>query len=161
MVKLAHHKTLGSFFLNHPPIRKFNVQVQEPDHPLMKDLPASFEVMDELYMIEMLDTDSTVLLTTHLPENPAPNFGFSYTSDTSLMADGKNRVIGYVRQVGDGAVCYWALGHCHSPTTNSQPFVDTSVDPDGTTPLLFRGVWESREFMQLLNNTIHWAASSA
>lgn len=46
MVKLAHHATLGSFFLNHPPIRKFKVEVQDPHHPLMQGLPSAFEVVD-------------------------------------------------------------------------------------------------------------------
>ena len=28
MVKMSHHTTLGSFFLNHPPLRKFRVLPQ-------------------------------------------------------------------------------------------------------------------------------------
>ncbi len=32
MVKSSHHATLGSFFLNHPPVRKFRVDVADPDH---------------------------------------------------------------------------------------------------------------------------------
>ena len=66
-------------------------------------------------------------------------------------------MLGYVREVGDGAVAYWAMGHCHSPTTNAQRFVDESVDADGTTPKTFRGVWETTEFQQLLYNSIDWA----
>ena len=159
MVKLAHHQSLGTFFLNHPPIRKFTVKVQNSAHPLMKDLPLSFEVEDELYMLEMQDPDALILLTTELPENPAPGFGFSYDEDTSLLEDGKSRVLGYVRDVGEGGVAYWALGHCHSPSTNSQPFVDSTVAADGTTPLTFHGVWETKEFKQLLTNTINWAAA--
>ena len=89
-----------------------------------------------------------------------PGFGFAYDADTSLLEDGKTRVLGYVREVGDGSVVYWALGHCHSPATNSQPFVDTSVAEDGTTPMTFRGVWETSEFQQLLGNSISWALNS-
>ena len=51
MVKTSHHATLGSFFLNHPPLRKFQVDVANQEHVLTKGLPASFEVMDELYLI--------------------------------------------------------------------------------------------------------------
>jgi type 1 glutamine amidotransferase len=161
MVKLAHHHTLGAFFLNHPPIRRFRVDVQESNHPLMKNIPSSFEVVDELYLIEMLDEHAKVLLTTELPEDPSPpGFGFAYDADTSLLEDGKTRVLGYVREVGAGAVVYWALGHCHSPATNSQPFVDTSVAEGGTTPTTFRGVWETSEFQQLLGNSITWALNS-
>ena len=160
MVKLAHHATLGSFFLNHPPIRKFKVEVQDANHPLMQGLPSAFEVVDELYLIEMQDLNAKVLLTTELPEDPSPaGFGFAYDEDTSVQEDGKTRVLGYVREVGDGAVAYWAMGHCHSPTTNAQPFVDESVAEDGTTPKTFRGVWETTEFQQLLNNSINWAMS--
>lgn len=158
MVKLAHHQTLGSFFLNHPPVRKFTVKIEDSGHPLMQDMPASFEAVDELYMIEMQDPNAKVLLTTELPQDPVPGFGFAYDEDTALQADGKTRVLGYVREVGKGAVAYWALGHCHSPSTNGQPFVDASVAADGKTPLTFRGVWETAEFTQLLNNSINWAA---
>ncbi len=101
-----------------------------------------------------------MLLTTELSEDPSPpGFGFVYDRDTSAQEDGKTRVLGYVREVGDGAVVYWALGHCHSPTTNSQPFVDTSVAEDGSTPEMFRGVWETNEFQQLLSNSINWATA--
>lgn len=144
MVKAPHHETLGSFFLNHPPLCKFTVDVHETAHPLMKNLPASFEVEDELYLIEMQDKNATMLLTTELRQDPSPpGFGYAYDKDTSLLDDGKTRILGYVRDVGKGAVVYWALGHCHSPTINAQ-----------TQP--FHGVWETREFQQLLSNSLTW-----
>lgn len=159
MVKGNHHATLGSFFLNHPPVRKFDVKVTE-GHPLTRDLPASFEVMDELYLIEIQDPAIEVLLTTELKEDPSPpGFGFHYDKDTSLQPDGKTRVLGYLHQVGDGGVAYFALGHCHSPASNSQPFVDTSVTADGKTPLLFRGSWQTQPFEQLLKNAINWGST--
>ncbi len=158
MVKLAHHQLLGAFFLNHPPVRRFDVQVAAADHPLLEGLPASFTVADELYLIEPLG-DSTVLLTTALPADPSPaGFGFVYDADTSLAADGKTRVLGLERQVGDGAVAYVALGHCHSPATNGQPFVDASVSADGTTPPTFRGAWETPAFDRILDNAVRWGS---
>ena len=148
-VKLPHHQTLGSFFLNHPPLRKFKVDVHEGGHPLMKNLPTSFEVEDELYMIEMMDENATPLLTTELPEDPSPpGFGYVYDEDTSLLADGKTRVLGYLREVGKGSVVYWALGHCH---LSPGPADDGSASP------AFHGVWESSEFRQLLSNSLTWA----
>src|SRR5262245_15822776 len=48
MVKSSHHVTLGCFFLNHPPLREFQVTITDREHILTKDLPASFAVMDEL-----------------------------------------------------------------------------------------------------------------
>lgn len=160
MVKASHHATLGSFFLNHPPLRKFRVQVTDREHVLTKDLPASFEVMDELYLIELQEPAAChVLLTTELAKDPSPpGFGFVYAKDTSLLPDGKTRVLGYTREVGKGGVVYIALGHCHSPKNNVQPFVDPSVDPSGSTPKLFRGSWETEPFARLLRNGIKWGS---
>jgi len=158
MVKLAHHRALGAFFLNHPPLRRFSVSVEDRSHPLMADMPASFDVIDELYLIEVQDPSAKVLLTTDLAEDPSPpGFGFAYDEDTSLLPDGKTRVLGFVREVGKGAVAYWALGHCHSPATNAQPFVDESLAADGSTPPIFHGVWENDAFSRLLSNSISWA----
>ncbi|HEY6421122.1 MAG TPA: hypothetical protein VIX59_19165 [Candidatus Binataceae bacterium] len=55
------------------------------------------------------------------------------------MPDGKTPVLGYTRETGKGGVVYFALGHCHAPLSNVQPFVDSSVEPSGTTPKGFRG----------------------
>lgn len=158
MVKGSHHATLGSFFLNHPPVRKFRVDVADREHPITRGLPPSFEVMDELYLIELQEPPAGhVLLTTELAKDPSPpGFGFLYDRDTSLQPDGKTRVLGYVREIGKGAVTYIALGHCHSAANNLQPFVDTSVDPAGTTPQVFRGSWQSPAFESLLRNGIAW-----
>ncbi len=160
MSKARHHEVLGAFFLNHPPIRKFKVDVRDPDHPLTRGLPASFEVMDELYLIEVeAAAKSRILLSTSDldAEDPAPrSFGFSYGEDTSVGPDGRTRVLGYEREHGSGAVADFALGHCHSPGTNIQPFVHESVDAEGVTPLHFRGPWETQAFEQLLCNGIEW-----
>jgi len=163
MVKGAYHDTLGAFFLNHPPVRKFRVAVADRSDPIAEGLPASFEVADELYLIELTHPESTrILLTTELPADPSPRgFGFVYDRDTSLMPDGRTRVLGYTMPVGKGAVTYIALGHCHSPLNNVQPFVDESIDPSGKTPLTFRGSWDSPEFTRLLENAIDRAVAVA
>ena len=160
MVKTSHHATLGAFFLNHPPLRKFRVHVTDREHVLTKGLPASFEVMDELYLIELQGPATChVLLTTELATDPSPpGFGFVYDKDTALLPDGKTRVLGYLREVGKGGVVYIALGHCHSPTTTVQPFVDPGVDIAGSTPTLFRGAWEAESFERLLRNGITWGS---
>jgi hypothetical protein len=69
-------------------------------------------------------------------------------------------VLGFERKHGDGAVAYFALGHCHTPTTNIQPFVDQSVDAEGTTPLQFKGPWETDAFERLLANGIDWGLAA-
>jgi hypothetical protein len=156
MVRQPHHDTLGAFFLNHPPIRRFTVEVTE--HPLTAGLPPTFEAVDELYLIELRDPQRTQLvLTTQLDEDPSPpGFGFVYDDDTSSLDRRGTRALGSVHDVGDGAVAYVALGHCHSPATNTQPFVDRAVIADGTTPLTFHGMWESPPFVQIVRNGIAW-----
>jgi len=160
MSRERHHEVLGAFFLNHPPIRKFEVDVKDAGHPITAGLPASFVVMDELYLIEVDESaDTRVLLTTSdlAAKDPAPReFGFTYEEDTSVGADGQTRALAYERTVGNGAVTYIALGHCHTPSTNIQPFVDTSVDAQGVTPLEFRGPWEAEPFRRLLSNAVTW-----
>ncbi|MPY91678.1 MAG: ThuA domain-containing protein [Acidimicrobiia bacterium] len=161
MVKLAHHDTLGCFFLNHPPLRRFRVAVA-PGHVLGEGLPESFEVCDELYLIELLAPQATdILLTTELPVDPSPpRFGFAYERDTALQADGRTRVIAYTRDIGRGAVAYVALGHCHSRTSNTQPLVDASVAADGRTPLTFRGPWDDPPYRRLLSNALRWGTGA-
>lgn len=158
MVKTAHHAVLGAFFLNHPPVRRFRVDVTDRRHPLTRGLPESFEVADELYLIELQHPETTrVLLTTQLDKDPSPpGFGFVYERDTSALTDGCNRALGFTRDVGAGAVAYIALGHCHSPLTNGQPFVDASISPTGETPQTFRGSWEIPAFERLVRNAIDW-----
>ncbi|OAI38572.1 hypothetical protein AYO38_09395 [bacterium SCGC AG-212-C10] len=162
MVKLPHHETMGGFFINHPPVRKFRVDLADSKHPLTKGLPDSFEVIDEPYMVEVLDLDrSEVFLTSELgPDASPPGFGFAYEKDTALLPDGKTRVIAYSKEVGKGAVAYTTLGHCHSPSTNSQPFVDANVAADGKTPALMRTTWEVPAYGQLLRNGISWGIGS-
>lgn len=158
MVKTSHHDTLGSFFLNHPPMRKFRVQVSDRGHAVTRGLPASFEVVDELYLIELQEPSACqVLLTTELDKDPSPpGFGFVYDQDTSVLPDGKTRVLGYSRALGQGGVVYIALGHCHSPTDNRQRIMDSSVQTSGDAPRLFRGSWETEPFERLLRNGITW-----
>lgn len=161
MVRQPHHETLGGFFLNHPPVQRFTVAVAA-DHPLTAGLPATFEAVDELYLVELTNPDdTTVLLTTELDADPSPpGFGFIYDADTSALDERGTRALGHVHHVGAGAVAYFALGHCHSPSTNTQPFVDRSVTPDGATPLTFRGMWETEPFLQLVRNGIAWGLAT-
>lgn len=158
MVKSSYHQTLGGFFINHPPVRKFRVDVADPSHALVQGLPSSWETIDEPYMIELQEPPQChILLTSELgPDTTPPGRGFAYDEDTALMPDGKTRAIGFVRQMGKGATAYFTLGHCHTPTTNTQRSVDESVAPGGVTPLLLRGSWETDAFRQLLANAIAW-----
>jgi uncharacterized protein len=153
-VKTAHHALLGSFFLTHPPLCKFRVDVSDSDHPLTRGLGRSFDVEDEPYFIELQDPGSTRILLTadYGPGAVAPSIGTLYASDTSLQPDGRTRVLGYTREVGNGGVTYFALGHCHNPASRQGRTVDT-MDAQ---PPTFRGAWETDAFIALLRNAIDW-----
>ena len=64
MVKMEHHETLGGFFINHPPIKRFTVDVKNVDSPILEGLPEQFDVIDEPYMIEITDRPNTDILLT-------------------------------------------------------------------------------------------------
>jgi uncharacterized protein len=151
-VKTEHHALLGSYFLTHPPICKIRVDVADSASSLTRGLGPSFVVEDEPYFIELQDPRSThiVLTADYGPGATSPTIGTLYPKDTSLQPDGKTRVLGYTRAIGKGGVAYFALGHCHNPAIRAA----RAVDPTDTTPLTFRGSWESDAFTTLLRNTI-------
>jgi uncharacterized protein len=157
-VKSEHHALLGSYFLTHPPIREFRVNVAA-DSPLTRGLGSSFVVEDEPYFIELQDPASTQILLTaeYGPDAVASAIGTLYPRDTSLQGDGKTRVIGYTKQVGQGGVAYYALGHCHNPAIRA---ARAHTDPNDTTPPVFRAPWETDGFVTLLRNTIAWGMAS-
>lgn len=157
MVKSEHHRTLGCFFLNHPPISAFEVAVVG-EHRVTRGLPRHFTVQDELYLIELQEPAALrILLTTELAADPSPpGFGFFYDEDTARQPDGKTRVLGYARAVGRGEIVYVALGHCHVGRTGSRSPVDVSIDARGIMPVDFRGIWETETFGRLLQNGIAW-----
>src|SRR5437868_4286494 len=104
-VKAEHHALLGGYFLTHPPICEFRVEVKAPDHPLTRGLGSSFTVEDEPYFVELQDPALTqILLTADYGGLTSPATGTLYPRDTSLLADGKSRVIGYTRAVGQGGL---------------------------------------------------------
>jgi uncharacterized protein len=157
-VKTEHHALLGSRFLTHPPICKIRVEVSDQDHPLTRGLGPSFDVEDEPYFIELQDRGSTQILLTadYGPNAVSPAIGTIYPSDTSLQPDGRTRVLGYTRDVGEGSVAYFALGHCHNPASRA----GRTADPSDGTPLTFHGSWESPEFISLLRNAIAWGVGA-
>jgi type 1 glutamine amidotransferase len=154
-VKTEHHALLGSFFLTHPPIRRFRVDVRDSAHPITRGVGASFEVEDEPYFIELEDAGSVRILLTadYGPEVVWPVVEALYGSDRSLQTDGRTRVLGYTREIGKGGVTYIALGHCHNPGSRAGRPADPSEVPT------FRGSWEHGAYITLLRNAIAWSAS--
>src|SRR5437588_11293543 len=112
-VKTEHHALLGSMFLTHPPIAEIRVEVKDTASPLTRGLGTSFVVEDEPYFIELQDPGSThiLLAADYGAAGDWPAAGALYGRDTSLQADGRTRVLGYTRAVGNGHVTYFALGH--------------------------------------------------
>ena len=145
MVKLPVHETLGIFFLNHPPHRAFTATNAAPGHALTRGLPDSFDVKDELYILEVLDPKAVPLVSTRLDFDAAdspPGFGFAY--DPAMYpgrGEGKDELtLAQYRDVGaaGGGVVYIGMGHAHSPAvtangSGAQPFVHSSIG-DGSEP---------------------------
>jgi len=148
-VKTEHHALLGSYFLTHPPICEFRVEVSAIDSSLTRGLGASFVVEDEPYFIELQDPGSTQILLTadYGPRATSPAIGTLYPSDTSLQPDGRTRVLGYARAIGNGGVTYFALGHCHNPAIRAARAPDPT---DKTPPHLSRLVG---------NRRVHWVVA--
>lgn len=153
-VRTEHHSVLGGMFLTHPPIRAFRVDVMDPDSPLTRGLGRSFTIEDEPYFVELQEAAATQILLTaeYGPAADGATAGL-YERDTSLLPDGKSRVVGYTKAVGQGGVAYFALGHCHNPAIRA---ARASADPSDTTPPTFRGPWENAAFLTLLRNAIGW-----
>jgi len=149
-IKTEHHAVLGGYFLTHPPLCKFRVDVSQ--HPITKGVGVSFDVEDEPYFIELQDPGATQILLTadYGPDAVSPSIGTLYAKDTSLQPDGKTRVLGYMKQSGDGGVTYFALGHCHNPASR----MGRPADASDTTPATFHGAWDSDAFITLLRNAI-------
>jgi uncharacterized protein len=154
-VKTAHHALLGAMFLTHPPACRFRVDVRDGAHPVTQGVGRSFEIEDEPYFIELQDPASVhVLLTADYGASGQwPVVETLYGGDSSLQSDGRTRVLGYTRKVGNGAVTYLALGHCHDPYARMGR---TSSGP-GVQSMTFRGPWETPAFSKLLSNAIGWA----
>ena len=157
-IKTEHHALLGGRFLTHPPIAEFRVEVKDADHPLTRGLNNSFTVEDEPYFVELQDPGSTRILLSadYGPAGDWPVVKDLYGSDTSLLADGKTRVVGYTREVGRGGVTYFALGHCHNPAIRAA----RAPDPRDKTPPIFHGAWETEAFVTLLRNAVAWGAGA-
>ena len=156
MVKAPYHEALGGFFMTHPPIREFQVDVPDRNHILTHNLPESFRIKDEPYMIEVLHPETRVLLSTSEVAPPPAATQELYGGDTSLLPDGKSRALGFVREIGAGSVAYIAPGHCHTPTTGMRATIDDSLLTNGERPMRFRGPWKTEAYEKLVANAIAW-----
>lgn len=129
---------LGSRFLAHPPYMHYTVCVTRPSDPLVADVPTTFEVDDELYVIDYADDVEVLLNTEWGGEAMRQNFPNAF------------RPLMYRRRVGEGGVLYLALGHCNRPFDKPRP--DMEDRPD------LRGPWALPVHQELIRRGIDWAA---
>jgi type 1 glutamine amidotransferase len=130
---------LGSRFITHPPYMHYSVKVSRPDDPLMDGIDTSFDVDDELYVIEQ-QADFEVLLETRWG-------GEAFGGHTFPDAV---RPLMYRHRLGDGGVLYLALGHCNRPFDKPRP--ESPDSPDR------RGPWSLPIHQELIHRGIDWAA---
>jgi len=93
---------LGTQFVAHPPIGPFTVDIDRPDHPLVRG-EAPFEVVDELYLSRTTAPIDTYLSTRF--EGEATSFVESRWPETRVP-------ILYEMVHGAGRLLYFTLGHC-------------------------------------------------
>jgi uncharacterized protein len=129
---------LGSRFITHPPYMGYSVTVSSPGDPLMAGIDATFDVDDELYIIEP-HADFEVLLETRWGGEA---MGRSFEEAV--------RPLMYRHRVGDGGVLYLALGHCNRPFDVPRP--DMPESPDR------RGPWSMPVYAELIRRGVDWAA---
>jgi type 1 glutamine amidotransferase len=129
---------LGSRFIAHPPYTRYTVTVSRPDDPLVAGIDRTFEVDDELYVIEP-HADFDVLL-----ESSWGGDAFGKTYPEAV------RPLMYRHRVGDGGVLYLALGHCRRPFDKQRPELPDHADE--------RGPWSTPVHQELIRRGIEWAA---
>lgn len=87
---------LGGRFIKHPPMCRFEVEVDVPDHVVTRGV-SRFETYDEFYVLE-LRGEVQVLISGESPEA---------TPDRK----GRRQPLGWVKRYGAGKVVYLAPGH--------------------------------------------------
>lgn len=136
----AFMELLGSQFLSHPPIQPYQVQITDPDHPLVTGLEP-FTVDDELYLSAMHGENEILLHT-------------QWTGVTEAFVDDQwqtdePRPCMYLHPYGEGEVLYLTLGHCRGKY-DMQPHIEEYPEPEF-------GAWKTNEYYELLRRGIRWA----
>ena len=133
-------ETLGSQFISHPEIEPYEVEIVQPEHPLVAGIEP-FSTTDELYCSE-LHGELNVLMQTF----------YNGTGGGFVENDWQNddpRPVMYLHPVGEGEVLYLTLGHARSKY-DMQPVMDEY-------PVVERGSWEVPAYYELLRRGINWA----
>ena len=131
---------MGSQFLSHPPIAPYDVEVTDPEHPLVAGIP-TFSVDDELYLCVHHGEQKTLLHTHWSGETEA-------FVDKDWHSD-EPRPCMYLHPYGEGEVLYLTLGHCRGKY-DMQPHIEEYPEPEF-------GAWKTDEYYELLRRGIRWA----
>ena len=130
-------RLLGSRFLSHLLLGSMRVEAVSAN-PLVDGI-APFEVEDEPYILELTGPAEVLLASRFSGSNP----GY-VLSDWPEPRDHPQM---YLRQAGEGAVLYLALGH----SSGRHDFLPLMEEGPVT-----RGPWEDRTFRQLLDRALAW-----
>jgi type 1 glutamine amidotransferase len=132
---------IGTRFLAHPPIGPFQVEADDPDHPLTAGIEP-FEVIDELYLFEMRGAVQT-LLHTSFHGSCEPFAASEWANDHAPVM--------YLHAVGAGSVLYLSLGHCrgHYDPSPGGAFVSHPS----------RCAWNYPVYYELLRRGLRWGLS--
>ncbi len=98
---------IGGYFAGHPWTEPVTAQIEDPDHPAMRGLGASWNVFDEIYHHRAYSRDNVHVLMRLDPETT------DWTRNGIIperLAD-KDVALAWCREDGAGRVFYHALGH--------------------------------------------------
>ena len=159
-VKAEHHALLGSYFLTHPPICEFRVEVRDRESPLTRGLGTSFVVEDEPYFIELQDPGAT-----HDPVDRRLRRSRRDRRRSTRSTRGTPRCKPTARPGSSATPSRSA--RAASPITRSAIATTRRsappapiTDPADKTPPIFRAPWETDGFITLLRNAIAWGMES-
>ena len=116
-------------------------EVVAPEHPVMQDVPASFELRDELYLAEIFPDQLTPLLRARhrftqdgFHSAAAAMHGRLYDNEGWSHPDGSD-LIGWAREASNSRLVYLQPGHDHLTYNNPA-------------------------YRRMVRNAIHWVAAS-
>jgi len=132
-------QSLGSRFVAHPAIEKFQVRVVDRDHPLTEGLD-DFEIEDEPYYCDFFGENQVLLDAAYR----SPSTGY-VRSDFGTDRDSQPQM--YLHPAGEGEVLYLTLGHC-TGKYDMQPLMDVAP--------ITRCAWNYPVFYELLRRGIRW-----
>ena len=99
----GYGELIGAYFDGHPWVGQTDIDIEDPDHPVNKDLGNTFRILDEIYKFRDFSRDRVrVLMTLRSSAGDRATNKPEYPLDSALA---------WCRSYGKGRVFYTALGH--------------------------------------------------